>query len=139
MRKRLALIWTLAVVGAALALPATTVGGNTGYSYRTVYNYCEGAQVNIKVKNIAEGFTEANKLTIDSWAQRAPAKSGPWTTVYRWDRASYKFEADGQKHWLTSWRSYNGNNQAWWRVVMRLRAWHNKTQLASVDVFSVKC
>ena len=140
MRRRMALVWTMVFVGAALALPSSAAAGtSTGYGYKVIYNYCDGATVHFKVKNIAEGSTDANKLTIDSWAQRAPRKTGPWTVVYRWDRAKYSFEIDGNKHWLTSWRSYVGNNSYWWQVVFRLRAWHNRTLLASVDVASVKC
>ena len=140
MRRRLAFVWTFAVVCAGLSLPATTLAGQgTGYSYKTIYSYCQGTTVQFKVKNIAEGFTDANKLTIDSWAQKAPSKSGPWTKIYTWDRAKYTYEIDGQKHWLTSWRSYHGNNTAWFQVVFRLRAWHNRTMLASVDVGSAKC
>jgi hypothetical protein len=141
MRSRQALIWILAVVGAALALPPTTLAGrpDTAYSFKIIYNYCDGTTVHFKVKNIVEGSSDANKLTIDSWAQRASQKSGPWTKVYQWDRASYKFDIDGTKHWLTSWRSYNGNNSYWFQIVFRLRAWHNKTLFASVDVPSVKC
>lgn len=141
MRRRMALIWTLTVIGATLSLPATTVAGTmeTPYNYKIVYNYCDGTTVHFKVKNIVEGSSDANRLTIDSWAQRASQKSGPWTKVYQWDRANYKFEIDGNKHWLTSWRSYVGNNSYWFQVVFRLRAWHNKTMFASVDVSSVKC
>ena len=138
MRRRLALIWTLVVVAAALSLPASTMAGS-GYSYKKIYSYCDHATVHFKVKNIAEGFTDANKLTIDSWAQKAPTKNGPWTKIYSWERAKYTFAIDGQKHWLISWRSYNGNNTAWFQIVFRLRAWHNRTLFASVDVGSAKC
>jgi hypothetical protein len=139
MRRRLALVWTFAVLGAALSLPAATFAGGTGYSYKKIYNYCDGTTVHLKIKNIAEGFTDANKLTIDSWAQKAPTKNGPWTKIYSWSQAKYTFDIDGQKHWLTSWRSYNGNNTAWFQIVFRLRAWHNRTQFATVDVGSAKC
>ncbi len=78
MRKRLALLWTMAVLASAMALPVTTAAAG-GYSYRTVYNYCNGYQVNLKMKAIAAGHTPANSLTIDSWAQRRV--NGYWQTV----------------------------------------------------------
>ena len=140
MRRRMAVIWTLLVIGAALAAPATAAAGTaTGFGYKVIYNYCQGTTVHFKVKNIAEGATEANKLTIESWARRAPRKTGPWSVVYIWNKAKYKYEIDGNKHWLTSWRSYHGNNSYWFQIVFRVRAWHNRTMLASVEVPSKMC
>lgn len=137
MRRRLALLWTLAVLGAALALPATTAGASSGYGYKVKYNYCDGATVRFKVKNIAEGWTNANKLTVDSLAQRK--SDGVWRTIYEWDRAKYQFEPDGTRHWLTSWRSWQGTTNDSYRIVFKLRAWRNSNVLASVTLNSVKC
>ena len=136
MRKRFALLWTMGILAAALALPATTVAGG-GYTYKTVYNYCNGYQVNLKMKNMAAGYTPANKLTIDSWAQRRV--NGYWQTVYTWNRSVYNFVANGDKHTLTAWRSYNGNANYYFRIVFRLRAWHNSNVLADSSFKSVKC
>jgi hypothetical protein len=138
----------LAVLGAALALPASTAaaGGyvsaghrnaSTGYKYRVMYSYCSGSTVNFKVRNIAKGYTPANKLTIDSWAQRR--KGGRWQTVYTWARAKYTFPVNGYTHKLTSYRSYIGNDTYLFRIVFRLRAWHNKKVLATTTLHSVKC
>lgn len=136
MRKRFGLLFTLVVLGAALALPASTAAAS-GYSYRTVYNYCSGNQVNLKMKNIANGSTPANYLTIDSWAQRQT--SSGWHTVYTWNQAYYSYNANGANHTLTAWRSYNGNNQYYFRLLFRLRAWHNNSLLASSSFKSVRC
>ena len=100
MRKRFALLSTLVVLAAALALPASTLAAS-GYTSKTVYNYCNGYQVNLKMKAIAAGWTNANKLSIDSWAQR---KNGGWQTVYQWNRVNYSFAITGAKHTLTAWR-----------------------------------
>ena len=136
MRKRLTLLWTMAILASALALPATTAAAN-GYSYRTVYNYCNGYQVNLKMKAIAQGYTNANSLTIDSWAQRRV--NGYWQTVYNWNQTYYNFPANGQRHSLTAWRSYNGNANYYFRIVFKLRAWRNNTVLATSTFKSVKC
>ena len=136
MRKRFAMLWVVAVLGVALVLPASVAAGG-GYSYRTVYNYCSGNQVNLKMKNIAAGFTPADRLTIDSWAQRK--LSGGWQTVYTWNRVNYSFNPNGSKHTLTAWRSYNGNNFYYFRILFRLRAWDGNRLLASSSFKSVKC
>lgn len=136
MRKRFALLWTMVVLGAALALPATTAASG-GYSATTVFNYCNGNQVNLKMKGSAAGWTSANYLTLDSWAQRKT--SSGWQTVYRWNQAHYSFNANGAKHTLTGFRSYNGNNTYYFHIVFQFRAWHNNQLLANSLYKSVKC
>jgi hypothetical protein len=136
MRKRLMLFWTPVVLGLAIMLPATTAASG-GYSYKTVYNYCNGNQVNLKMKSSAAGWTNANSLTIDSWAQRK--LSSGWQSVYQWNQAYYNFPINGAKHTLTAWRTYNGNNSYYFRILFQLRAWHNNTLLASSSFKSVVC
>ena len=106
MRIRLALLSTLVALGAVAALPASAAAAETGYAYKVVYDYCQGKTVHYKIKNIAEGSTPANKLTIESWAQKRV--DGRWRTVHSWERAKYRFAANGDRHWVTSWRQYNG-------------------------------
>jgi hypothetical protein len=137
MRIRFALLCTLAVLGAALALPASSLAGDSGYKYKVVYDYCDGKTVKTKVKNIAEGSTPANKLTIESWAQKRV--DGSWRTVYTWERAKYRFTANGERHWLTSWRTWHGTAGNKYRLLFRLRAWNDGQMLASVVVPSVTC
>jgi hypothetical protein len=137
MRRRFALLWTMVVLGAALALPATTAAGSSGYSYKWVYNYCSGNQVNAKIKNIAAGWTNADGLTVESKAQRKT--SSGWQTVYTWARADYAFAANVQKHVLTVWRTYNGNDSYYFRIWFRLRAWDGDYILAQKVLTSVKC
>lgn len=136
MRKRFALVWALAVLMLALMLPATTAAAS-GFTYQTVYNYCSGNQVNLKMKDIAAGSTNANKLSIESWAQRQ--LSSGWQTVYTWNTAVYKFSENGLNHTLTASRSYNGNSLYFFRILFRLGAWHGNSLLASSSFKSVKC
>jgi hypothetical protein len=136
LHRRLFYLATLAVLFAALALPAATVAASP-YTYRIYYDRCDGHQVNLKMHIRAGGATPADKLTIESWAQKKVGTS--WTTVHTWRKASYKFEPDGRRHTLTSWRSYNGNEHYKFRIVFRLRVWDGSQQLASVTHRSVKC
>ena len=137
MRRRFAMLWTMAVLGAALALPATTAAGGSGYSYKVPYNYCNGYQVNMKVKAIAAGWTSADGITIESKAQRKTGSG--WQTVYTWNRADYAFFTNGSKHSLTAWRSYNGNSSYYFRLWFRLRVWDGNYILAQKVLTSVKC
>ena len=138
MRKRLTMLATLALAGAFLALPSSAAAA-TDYESVIRYNYCDGVDPRFKVKNIAYGATEANKLTNESWVERRPGGSSTWTKVYTWPKAKYKFAINGDRHWLTSWRTWEGDQSNWYRIGFRVRAWHNSTLLSSEVVYSVKC
>jgi hypothetical protein len=121
-----------------MALPlAMPVAGASAYPVRVVHNYCDGNTVHLKMRISARGYTNANKLTIDSWAQRRV--SGSWQTVYNWQRAVYRFEVNGDRHTLTSTRSYHGTASHDFRIVFQLRAWHNQRVLHSSKFRSVAC
>ncbi len=136
MRKRLSLIWTLIILGAALSLPATTAAAS-GYTYKVLYNYCDGNEVNLRMRNSAAGWTPANRLTIEAWAQRKLATG--WQTVYTFDTKAHNFQPNGAKHSLTVWWSYIGNNYYYFRLVFRLRVWDDSDLLVSTTYRSVKC
>ena len=139
MRKRLSLLSALlALVAAAVGMPGSVAAAD-GYEYTVRYNYCTGADPHFKVKNIAFGSTSANKLTNESWVERRPRGSASWSRIYSWPIAKYKFEINGDRHWLTSWRTWEGDEANWYRIGFRLRAWHNHTLLSSEVVYSRKC
>jgi hypothetical protein len=138
LRRPFALLLTPLVLALGMALTlATPVAGATDYPVRVVHNYCDGNTVHLKMRITARGYTNANKLTIDSWAQRRV--SGEWQTVYNWQRAVYKFTINGDLHSLTSTRSYHGTRSHDFRIVFLLRAWHNQRVLFSTKVRSVAC
>ena len=138
MHKRLSLLLVMAVVAVGLALPATTVAAN-GNDYSVIYNRCDGADPMFKVKNIARGWSHANKLTNESWVERKPGTGGAWTRVYEWDMSVYKFNTNGDQHWLTSWRTWQGNRYNWFRIGFRLRAWNGNNMISSITIYSRKC
>jgi hypothetical protein len=136
MRKRLMLLWTPVVLGLALLLPTSTMAAS-GYSYKTLYDYCDSNYaVHFKVKTIAAGWTDANKITTESWAQYK--YFGSWHTDFHWKTSVYKFAEDGTQHWLTVWHTYSGGDVQG-RIVFRLNVWHNTSLLAQSTVHSVAC
>jgi hypothetical protein len=140
MPRRLALLWTPLVLAVAFMMPGTAAGAEPGFRYSVIYNYCGGDKdetVFFKVKQTADGSTTANLLTIDGKAQRRI--HGSWQTVHTWDRQRYEFTADGNTHWQKVWRSYVGNDFYWFRIVFKLRFWHNANLLALATIHSVRC
>jgi hypothetical protein len=138
MHMRLTFLSVLLVVGAVVAFPASAAAADN-FSYKVVYNYCHGADPHFKVKNIAAGASNANKLTTETWVEKRPGGSHTWSKIYSWDVARYKFRINGDKHWLTSWRTWNGDRFNWYRIGFRIRAWHNTTLLSSEVLYSRKC
>ena len=134
---RIVLVAALLVAAATMSMPASAAAAE-GFRHRVIYNYCRGADPHFKVKNIAQGWTHANKLTNETWVERRPA-DGSWKTIHVWQMAKYKFEINSDKHWLTSWRTWQGDNSHWYRIGFRLRAWHNGNLLSSTVVYSKKC
>jgi hypothetical protein len=137
MGRRLVLLSTLVLAGAMLLMPAS-VAAAEGFHHKIVHNFCQGLDPHFKVRNIAAGWTNANKLTNETWVERRPS-GGSWKTIYSWPRAKYTFTINGDQHWLTSWRRWDGDREYWYRIGFRLRAWHNSTLLSSTVVYSVKC
>jgi hypothetical protein len=137
MGRRSTLVVVLVVSAAALLFPAS-VAAAEGFDYDVKYNFCRGVDPHFKVTNRAAGWTNANKLTIETWVERRTA-SGSWRIVHTWNKAKYTFAANGDKHWLTSWRTWDGDRDFWYRIGFRLRAWHNASLLSSTTVYSVKC
>ena len=137
MGRRVVFVSTLIVAAAGLFMPAG-VAAVQGFDHKVVYNYCRGVDPHFKVKNIAAGWTNANRLTNETWVERRPA-GGSWKIIYAWPKAKYSFSANGDKHWLTSWRRWDGDHDHWYRIGFRLRAWHNSRLISSTTVYSVKC
>ena len=69
----------------------------------------------------------------------ARRRSSTWNKDYTWATAKYTFATNGDKHWLTSWRTWTGDRRNWYRIGFRARAWHNSTLLSSEVVYSRKC
>src|SRR5665811_2058406 len=118
---------------AALAVPATTAAASrqsSGYTYVIKYDRCTGPTYessSFKVKETAAGWTSANGLTIDSWAEEF--YHGAWHTAYVWNEQVYNFRANGLSHYLISWRTF-GDPPHSVRIFMILKVWHNSTVLA---------
>ena len=135
--RRVVLLCVFAVSAAALLFPAS-VAAVEGFDYQVKYNFCRGVDPHFKVANKAAGWTKANKLTTETWVERK-GSSGEWKIVFAWDKVKYNFAINGDKHWLTSWRKWNGDHDFWYRIGFRLRAWHDSKLLSSITVYSKKC
>jgi len=142
MRRRLILLGVLVILAAALAVPATTAAASvqsSGYTYTIKSDQCIGPtyqKIYFKVKETAAGWTPANSLTIDSWADEF--RHGAWHTFYVWPRQHNNFQPNGTSHSLTSSRSF-GDPPHSVRIVMQLQIWKNGTLLSHKVFLSGTC
>jgi hypothetical protein len=144
MRRRLVPVLFAIATLAILLLPASAAASGSGFSYSIVTDRCGrpfGFTSIFKVSEQADGTTDANRLTMDSWVQETTVSRHPhWFTAHTWSQVSTTFGVDGTSHLLTLRRSYpDGNIESEGRIVFRLRAWHNSTVLADVTVKSTPC
>ena len=139
MRRRLMVLWTPLILGLALLLPATTLA-TSGYTYSVKANYCSGNDSFFKVKNMAAGWTPADGLTVEMWAQWHPIGYGSWHTYGgSYAEKHYYFFPNGNKHTLTVWRWWYGDSSFWYRQMFKLHVWNGGYELAHKTVYSVKC
>jgi aspartate/tyrosine/aromatic aminotransferase len=138
MRRRFALLWTMVVLGAALALPATTAAGSGDFSYTIKSNTCSSSggqhgygHIYFKVKLQEMGHSGANKFTFDAKVQHRNLGSSHWSTEWTWSRFTYTFADNGNSTWYTRWYSYDPDEYAWHRIVMTLKVWDGGYLLAS--------
>ena len=145
MRRRFALLWTMVVLGAALALPATTVAGSD-FVYTTQKNTCSSSggnwgygHIKLQLKLQEYGYSGANKFTFDAKVQHRDLGSSHWYTEDSWARFTYTFPDNGSNYWYQRWYTYDPSEYAWHRIVMTLKVWHNGTLLASRKINGKYC
>lgn len=137
MRKRLVLVWTLLLLGSALALPASAAAAD--YKYDILQNYCDGGQPNIKVKLIKPPGLYPDRFTIDATGQHSQTGNGNWSNESTTSHFS-KNVPQQYARWTWSKSLYwDPPDGRWHRIKLRLKAWDNGGVVASTTIYSVKC
>ena len=141
MRKLAVLIACALTLVALVSLPGSVLASG-GYDYGVVHDYCGGGYnwtTFYKVREIADGTTGANKLTIDSWAQARDPGHPHWYTAQTWPRVSTTFTPDGSYHHLTLARRFRGGLDVGVRIVFKLSAWDHGLLAWSQTLRSTIC
>jgi len=141
MRKLAALISSVVALVALVTLPGSVLATG-GYDYGVVHDHCGGTYnwtAFYKVREIADGTTGANKLTIDSSIQARDPGHPHWYTAYNWPRVSTTFTANGTYHHLTLARKAAGGVDSQVRLVFNLKAWDHGLLAWSQTLRSTVC
>ena len=135
---RLVLLWAAVAGATQLTGPSAVAAsrlGSTGFQHRVLQDACDGGIIQFKVSWAAGSSTSADRLTIDSYAQRVI--DGKWRTVSAWPRQTYRFAITGRGHSMWRWNQYACPTRH--RILMVLAAWHKQKLLAHRSVHSAAC
>jgi hypothetical protein len=145
MRRMLGFLCTSLVLAATLALPAVAAAKTASdpYTYAVLKNSCPQGDVLFKVKLRAAGWSEANRLTIDSKSQIQYGSYGRWHNLHTWARVGLTWVPDGTAHSLALQRRqdhlYDNKDFNSYRIVFKLKAWDHGLVAWSQTVRSVEC
>jgi hypothetical protein len=143
-RKRSALLWTLAVLLLALSLPATTIAAT--FTYTVKANVCKPSggdfgygRLYFEVRLDEYGKSGANKFTFDAKVQHRNIGSRTWRTEFKWNRFAYSFPNNKASYHYTRWFSYHPADYAWHRIVVNLKVWNGGLLLAKRKLIGKSC
>jgi hypothetical protein len=145
MRKRLATLWLpallvlLLVPGQAIAAPSfsTTVERNTCVAGAGKFGFGQGV---LRVRVIEYGKSGATRFTFLGQVWHLPLHGSTWTKEYQWpadDRPP--FRDDASSHYESRQFAYAPNHNAYHKIAMRVRVWHNDTLLYSKSIVGKMC
>lgn len=129
MRRRLALLWTLVVLGAVMVLPASTAAAAKWSTAKLVnscnYNNYPMLTLKLKAKITAKGTSSTDWLRISSKLQHKEFGSSTWVTDQTWSDKNYYYTANGSSHSLSLLRSHTWDDSTsfdYMRIVFTMDA-----------------
>ena len=140
MRRRSALLASLVMILAALALPASVAAAPSPYTYKVVNNYCDSnLRPNIKVKMIKPAGYYPDRFTIVARGQHSQSGSGGWSN----EGAASNFSRNVPNQYAKfTWAQsivWNPPDNRWHRIKLIMKVIDNGNVVASKTIYSVKC
>jgi hypothetical protein len=147
MGKRLSLLWLPCALAFALvlALPysaltaskfSVTVERDVCQSGAGKYGYGHGQ---LRVRVIEYGKSGANKFTYLARVWHRGLHRTEWSKEYVWPRSDMAFPNNRASYWNSRSFSYDPKHDAYHRIVVIVRAWHNDELLFSRSVYGAIC
>jgi hypothetical protein len=144
MRKRLvglllpcALVFLLLTPGQVAASSfSTTIERDTCVAGAGKYGYGQGV---LRVRLIEYGKSGANKFTFLAQVWHLPLHGTKWTKELEWPLGVYEFANDRNSHYNSRQYAYAPNHNAYHKIVVRVRAWHNGTVLYNKLIHGKTC
>lgn len=145
MRKRLAvlmlpcaLLGLLLVPSQVVASPSfsTTIERNTCVAGAGKYHLGQGV---LRVRVIEYGKSGANRFTWMGQVWHLPIHGSTWSKEYQWPTTQTSFQDDVSSHYESRQFAYAPNHNAYHKLALRVRVWHNDTLLYSKSIVGKQC
>ncbi|MEP7361283.1 MAG: hypothetical protein ABI744_06875 [Chloroflexota bacterium] len=146
MRKRLAalllpcaLLCVMLLPGQAVAASSfsVTIERDTCVAGAGKYHLGQGV---LRVRIIEYGKSGTTRFTFVGQVWHRPIHGAKWTKEYQWPPADKpSFANDGSSHYESRQFAYAPNHNAYHKIALRVRAWHNDTVLYSKLVIGKSC
>ena len=145
MRKRLAAVLLPCALVALLLMPAqvvaspsfsTTVERDTCVAGAGKYGFGQGV---LRVRVIEYGKSGANRFTWMGQVWHLPIHGSTWTKEYQWPATETTFQDDATSHYESRQYAYAPNHNAYHKLALRVRVWHNDTLLFSKSIVGKQC
>lgn len=149
MRRRLTMLWTLAVLGLALMLPVTTLGA-VAYKATVLWDVCTlsgGANgygyAEMTVQARENGKSGTNYFVIKTKLQEGYSSTGPWYTEYTWQNEYSSWFANTRaNHYRDVYRYYDFDSSSttlWHRLVFKVQFWSDWGLITTRTVKGTPC
>jgi hypothetical protein len=145
MRKRLAalllpcaLLCLMVLPGQVLATSSftTTIERDTCVAGAGKYGYGQGV---LRVRVIEYGKSGADRFTFVAQVWHLPIHGSTWTKEYQWPTYETTFPDNNQSYYVSRQFAYAPDHNAYHKIVVRVRAWHDDTVLYSKLVQGKTC
>ncbi|MEO8625438.1 MAG: hypothetical protein ABI452_01945 [Candidatus Limnocylindrales bacterium] len=145
MRKRLAaallpcaLLLLALMPGQVVAAPSfsTTIERDTCVAGAGKYHFGQGV---LRVRLIEYGKSGANKFTFVAQVWHLPIHGSKWSKEYQWPTYETTFPNNTSSYYNSRQFAYAPDHNAYHKIVVRVRAWHNDTVLYSKLIQGETC
>ena len=133
-----ALLILMLMPAQALASPSfiTTVERDTCVAGAGKYHFGQGV---LRVRVVEYGKSGANKFTFLAQVWHLPIHGSTWTKEYEWPVYQTTFPDNSSSYYNSRQFAYAPDHNAYHKIVVRIKAWHDSTVLYSKLIQGKTC
>lgn len=145
MVRRIATLWLLCAVALPMLLPGpvaaassfrATLVRDTCVSGAGKYGLGQGVMI---VRIVEVGRSGANRFTFVGQVWHRRLRGTQWRKEYQWPQYETTFPNNRSSYWATRRFAYAPNHNAYHKLAVRVRAWHDDELLFTRSFVGKKC
>jgi hypothetical protein len=130
------LAWTVPAPAQAAPSFSTTVERDTCVAGAGKYGFGQGV---LRVRVIEFGKSGANRFTFVAQVWHRKLRGTVWSKEYQWPQYETTFADNASSYWASRQFAYAPDHNAYHRIALRVRAWHDDTLLYSKKILGAIC